>query len=126
MRKVLAAALTLALCSSIWLAADDTVKKPPVRKQATTSSAQKLQQMQIQMEKQKEQIDKLLLQLQQSHEALQQAQEKVQARAQQTSQQAQIAQQQAVAVDQKANGLNHQVTEMPMTLGNVEQKPQAK
>ena len=123
MRRVLATVFTLVLCSSAWLAADDTVKKEPVRKQATTSSAQKLQQMQIQMKKQQEQIDKLLLQLQQSHEALQQAQEKIQERAQQTSQQAQIAQQQAVAVDQKANGLNHQVTEM---LGNVEQKPQAK
>jgi len=36
---------------------------------------------------------------------------------------AQTAQQQAVAADQKANSLNHQGTG---TLGNVEQKPQAK
>ena len=126
MRRVLAAALTLALCSSAWLAADDTEKKAPVRKQATTSSAQKLQQMQIQMKKQQEQIDILLKQLQQTHEALQQAQEKVQARAQQASLQAQTAQQQAMAADEKANSLNHQVTEMQMTPGNAEQKPQAK
>ncbi len=126
MRRVLAAAFALMLCSSTWLAASDTVKKAPVRKQATTSSAQKLQQMRIQMKKQQEQIDKLLLQLQQSHAALQQAQEKIQERALQATQQAQTAQQQALAVDQKANGLNHQVTEMQTTLGNVEQKPQAK
>jgi Skp family chaperone for outer membrane proteins len=131
MRRVLAGALTLVLCCSAWLTAADTEKKEPVPGKATTSSAQtssaqKLRQMQAQLKTQQEQIAKLLAQLQQTHQALQQAQQKLQADAQQTAQQAQTAQQQAVAVHEKANNLNHQVTEMQTTLGNVEQKPPAK
>jgi TolA-binding protein len=131
MRRFLAGALTLVLCGSTWLAAADTEKKEPVPGKTTTSSAQasseqKLRQMQAQLKQQQEQIDKLLAQLQQSLQALQQAQQKLQVDAQQAGQQAQTAQQQATAAHQKANSLTDQVTEMQLTLGNVESKPQAK
>jgi Skp family chaperone for outer membrane proteins len=126
MRRILAGALAVAICGSMWLAADEAATKKPVQQKATTSSAQQLRQMQTQLKKQQEQISKLQTQLHQSHQALQQAQQKLQKGAQQTSQQAQTAQQQAVSAQQSANGLNNQVTEMQTTLGSVGQKPQGK
>jgi Skp family chaperone for outer membrane proteins len=119
MRRVLTGALTLVLCGSTWLAAANTEKKEPARKQATASSAQTMQQMQTQVKKQQEQIHKLQMQLQQSYQALQQAQQKLQVETQQTGQQAATAQ-------QKANSLNEQVTGVQTPPGNVDQKPQAK